>query len=109
KVVGLHMGKLNRYEAEWLYASQKGKPHFEPLVEFMTSGPVVMMVIEGEGAVARWRELMGATDSRTAAEGTIRWRWGGYAGVRPSGVHGSDGREAGERELDFFFAGFEEI
>src|SRR5579883_2267676 len=72
KVVGMRMTRLSRAEAEGFYAVHKARPFFGSLVEFMTSGPVVVMCLEGEGAIAKNRQIMGATDSRKAEAGTIR-------------------------------------
>src|SRR5215831_17766195 len=89
KVVALRMVKLGPAQAEAFYAVHRERPFFRDLVKFMTSGPCVVMAIEGENAVARYREVMGPTDSKKAPEGTIRQRYG--TNIERNAVHGSDG------------------
>lgn len=101
KVVGLKMIRLDRPKAEGFYAEHRGKPFYEGLVLFMTSGPIVAIVWEGNGAIARARELMGATDSAKAAPGTLRREFG--TDNRYNLVHGSDSPESAEREIGYFF------
>ncbi|WP_347332299.1 nucleoside-diphosphate kinase [Marinimicrobium locisalis] len=101
KVVALKMIHLTREQAEGFYAEHKGKPFFDGLVEFMTSGPVCVQVLSGEGAIARNRELMGATNPEEAEPGTIR---ADYAeSVSVNAAHGSDSPESAEREIAYFF------
>ncbi len=101
KIIALKMLKLSKEEAEKFYQVHKDKPFFQELVEYMTSGPVVVSVLEGENAVAKNRELMGATDPKQAAEGTIRARFGEHIGRNV--VHGSDSLETAKKEVHFFF------
>lgn len=101
RIAALRMTTLRRDEAERFYAEHAGKPFFARLVAFMTSGPVVAMAIEGEGAVARCREIMGATDPAAAAPGTIRALFG--ANVTENAVHGSDSPASAAREIAFYF------
>jgi nucleoside-diphosphate kinase len=92
---------LKREEAEELYAVHKGKSFFEPLVNYVTSGPVVMMVLEGTGAINVVRKVMGATDPQEAQPGTIR---GDFAlSIEENIVHGSDSKETASREISLFF------
>lgn len=104
-VVAMKMATLSRHEAEGFYAVHREARFFGELVEFMTSGPVVLMVLEGEDAIARNRELMGATNPAQAAEGTIRKRFG--ANIERNAVHGSDAPDTAAFELGYFFNAFE--
>jgi nucleoside-diphosphate kinase len=99
--VGARMVHLSRAEAEGFYAVHRTRPFFQGLVEFMTSGPVLLMVLEGESAVAKNREVMGATDPRKAAEGTIRRDFG--SDIEKNTVHGSDSPETARTEIACFF------
>lgn len=101
KIRAMRMEHLGRTEAEGFYAVHKGKGFFAELVEFMTEAPVVLMALEAEDAVARWREVMGATDPAKAAEGTIRKLYGTNIGRNAS--HGSDSDENAAIELAWFF------
>ena len=101
KPVALRLARLSRAEAEGFYAVHRARPFFNDLVEFMTSGPVVLMVLEGEGAVARNREVMGATDPAKAAPGTIRKDLA--SDVQRNTVHGSDSPENARTEISYFF------
>ena len=101
KLIAARMLQLSRAEAEGFYAVHKGRPFFEPLVQFMISGPVMVQVLEGENAIARNRELMGATDPRQAAKGTIRADFA--ASIDANAVHGSDGPDTARTEIAFFF------
>lgn len=96
------MVHLTRAEAEGFYAVHKERPFFGELVDFMTSGPVVLMVLEGEGAIAKNREIMGATDPAKAADGTIRKLFASSIGENT--VHGSDAPETAKTEIAWFFA-----
>jgi nucleoside-diphosphate kinase len=101
KIVGLKLFQIPREMAERHYGEHKGKPFFEGLVSFITSGPVVAMVLEGENAISEWRKMMGATNPKDAAPGTIR---GDYATIIDENVaHGSDAPETAEREIGIFF------
>jgi nucleoside-diphosphate kinase len=101
KPVAMKMKLLSRTEAEGFYAVHKARPFFADLVKFMTSGPVVLMVLEGESAVARNRDIMGATDPRKAAEGTIRKDFA--TDIEKNTVHGSDSAENARIEVSYFF------
>ena len=93
--------QLNREQAEGFYAEHQGKPFFEPLVEYMTSAPVFVSVLEKENAVQDYRTLMGTTNPETAAEGTIRRDFA--LNQRENSVHGSDSPESAAREIAYFF------
>jgi len=100
-VIAAKMLHLTEEQASGFYAEHEGKPFFPSLKEFMTSGPVVVQVLEGENAIQRYRELMGATNPETAACGTIR---NDYAlSMRFNSVHGSDSTVSAAREIEFFF------
>lgn len=101
QIVGAKMLRLSEQQAGGFYAEHKGKPFFEPLMEFMTSGPVVVQVLEGEGAIARNRELMGATNPQEADAGTIRADFA--ESIDANAVHGSDSTASAEREIAYFF------
>src|SRR5215210_7583863 len=105
RIVAQKRIRMTRQEAETFYAVHKERPFFGELVEFMTSGPVVVQVLEGENAVAKHREIMGATNPAQAAEGTIRKQFARSVGE--NSVHGSDSPENAEIEIRQFFAGNE--
>jgi len=105
RVVAARMMHLSRAQAQGFYAVHKGRPFFRDLVEFMTSGPVLVQVLEGEDAIARNRELMGATDPRKAAKGTIRADFA--ASIDANAVHGSDASDTARTEVAYFFAACE--
>ena len=105
KVVGLKMVSMDKKEAEGFYAIHRGKPFFESLTTFMSSGPSVVMVLEGEGAIAKTRELMGATDPKQAKEGTLRRQYA--ANIERNIVHGSDAPETAAFEIGYFFNALE--
>jgi nucleoside-diphosphate kinase len=105
KIVALRLVRLTEAQARAFYAVHKERPFFADLVRFMTSGPAVVMAIEGEAAVTRYREVMGPTDSKKAPEGTIRNRYG--TNIERNAVHGSDGPDTAKAELAFFFAGLD--
>ena len=102
KVVAARMTHLSRNDAEGFYAVHKGRPFFKDLVEFMISGPVMIQVLEGEGAIQRNRDLMGATDPKKAAKGTIRADFA--QSIDANAVHGSDAPETAATEIAYFFA-----
>jgi nucleoside-diphosphate kinase len=102
KIVAAKMTWLARPDAEGFYAVHRERPFFKGLVEFMTSGPVMIQVLEGDNAIARNRDLMGATDPKKAAPGTIRADFA--QSIDANAVHGSDGPETAETEIEFFFA-----
>ncbi|MFC3282826.1 nucleoside-diphosphate kinase [Litchfieldella rifensis] len=106
QVVAAKMLHLSREQAEGFYAEHKERPFFGDLVGFMTSGPVVVQVLEGEGAIAKNRELMGATNPQEAAAGTIRADFA--QSIDANAVHGSDSAASAEREVAYFF-GADEI
>jgi nucleoside-diphosphate kinase len=101
RVVAARMMHLSRAEAEGFYAVHRQRPFFNDLVEFMTSGPVLVQVLEGENAIARNRELMGATDPKKAAKGTIRADFADS--IDANAVHGSDAAETARVEVAYFF------
>ncbi len=105
KIIGMKMLWLDRQRAEGFYEVHKGKPFFEALVKFMTSGPSIMMVLEGEDAIGRWREVMGATDPEQAEEGSIRRDFG--TNIERNAVHGSDAADTAKFEVAYFFEGNE--
>jgi len=102
RIAAMKKIQLSKKDAEEFYAVHKERPFFNDLVEFMISGPVVVMVLEGENAVAKNRELMGATNPKEAAEGTIRRDFA--ESIDANAVHGSDSLENAEIEINFFFA-----
>lgn len=101
RIVALRMKQLNAKEAERFYFVHRDKPFFKELINFMTSGPIVIYVLEGENAIERYREIMGATDPQKADKGTIRADLG--ESVQRNVVHGSDGPEAARFEISYFF------
>ncbi len=105
RIVAARMMHLTRAEAEGFYAVHRERPFFNDLCTYMTSGPVVVQVLEGDNAVARNREIMGATDPKKAAPGTIRADLA--SSIEENVVHGSDSAENAAREIAYFFAGTE--
>ena len=105
KIVALKMTHLPRATAEGFYDIHRQRPFFGELVEFMTRSPVVVAVLERDGAVTAWRDLMGATDPAKAAAGTIRKRFG--TNVGENATHGSDSLDNAKREIGYFFPGAE--
>ena len=101
RIVAARMVRLSRKEAEGFYAVHRERPFFKDLVEFMISGPVMIQVLEGENAIARNRDLMGATDPKKAAKGTIRADFADS--IDANAVHGSDGPETARKEIAYFF------
>ena len=101
KVAAAKLVRLTKNQCEEFYAEHKARPFFGELVSFMTSGPVLLMALTGENAVTRNREIMGATDPKKAAPGTIRAEWGDNVGE--NAIHGSDSAASAERELKLFF------
>jgi nucleoside-diphosphate kinase len=101
KVVGAKLLRLSREKAEGFYIEHKDRPFFQSLVHFMTSGPVLLMCLEGENAVLANRDIMGATDPSKAAPGTIRKDFADS--IEANSVHGSDSLKSAERELAYFF------
>lgn len=94
--------QLTREQAEGFYAEHQGREYFEPLVEFMVSAPIVAVVLEGENAIPRYRELMGATKVEDRKTGTLRHRYA--LSARENSVHGSDSPESAKREIAYFFS-----
>ena len=105
KVVGLKMISMDKKEAEGFYAVHRGKPFYESLTQFMSSGPAVVMVLEGEGAISKTRELMGATDPKQAKAGTLRCQYA--TNIEWNVVHGSDAPETAAFEISYFFNSLE--
>jgi nucleoside-diphosphate kinase len=105
KVIGLKMISMDKKEAEGFYGVHRGKPFFDSLTSFMSSGPAVVMVLEGEGAIAKTRELMGATDPKQAKEGTLRRQYA--TNIERNVVHGSDAPETAAFEINYFFNALE--
>lgn len=104
-VVGIKKLYLSKVEAEGFYAVHKERPFFDELTTFMSSGPCIVMVLEAEGAIKKWRDLMGATDPAEAAEGTLRREFGTFVGE--NATHGSDAPETAAFEISYFFSGLE--
>ncbi len=105
KIVAMKMIHMSRAQAEGFYAVHRQRPFFDSLTGFMSSGPAVVMVLEGENAIARYRELMGATNFKEAAEGTIRRDFA--TDIEKNVVHGSDAPETAAFEIGYFFNAFE--
>ena len=105
KIICVKMLELTKDQAESFYAVHKERPFFQSLTYFMTSGPIVVMVLEGKNAIAKYREIMGATDYREAAEGTIRKDFA--TDIEKNIVHGSDSPDTAAFEIGFFFNSFE--
>jgi len=101
RIVAARMTHLTRADAEGFYAVHRGRPFFGALVDFMISGPVLALVLEGENAIAKNRDLMGATDPKKAAKGTIRADFADS--IDANAVHGSDGPDTARKEIAFFF------
>jgi len=105
RIRGMKMTRLNQAQAEGFYAVHKERPFFKSLVTFMTEGPVIVLVLERENAIAKWREVMGATNPANAAEGTIRKQFA--ESVERNATHGSDAPETAAVEIPFFFSASE--
>jgi len=101
----LRLIHLTRAQAQAFYDVHKARPFYNSLCEYMSSGPVVIAVLQGDGAIVRWRELMGATDPAKAAPGTIRKRFG--LDIEHNATHGSDAPETAANEIAFFFSGLD--
>ena len=106
RIIAARMSHLSRKEAEGFYAVHRERPFFKDLVEFMISGPVMIQVLEGDNAIAKNRELMGATDPKKAARGTIRADFADS--IDANAVHGSDGPDTARKEIAFFFPKLDE-
>lgn len=107
KIVATKMIKMTKAQAKGFYKVHEGKPFYESLTDFMSSGPCVVMVLEGEDAIARYRALMGATNYREAEEGTIRREFA--TDIEKNVVHGSDSEETANFEIKYFFSALEII
>lgn len=105
KVIGMKKLYLSKVEAQGFYAVHKERPFFDELTDFMSSGPCLVMALEAENAIVRWRELMGATNPAEAASGTLRKEFG--TSIGENATHGSDAPETAEFELGYFFSGLE--
>lgn len=105
KIVAMKMIQLTKEQAEGFYAVHKERPFFDSLVTYMCSGPIVCSVLEGENAMASYRELMGATNPKEAAEGTIRQKFA--VDIEANSVHGSDSVENAKIEINYFFSNLE--
>ncbi len=105
RIIGIKMLHLKKAQAAGFYAVHVGKPFFDSLVHFMTSGTVIVMALEKENAIADWRKLMGATNPANAEAGTIRKKHA--ESIERNAVHGSDAEDTARFELSFFFAGYE--
>ena len=102
KVVGAKLTRLDKQRAESFYEVHRERPFFDSLTDYMSTGPIFVSVLEGDGAIAKNREIMGATDPANADPGTIRKDWG--TDVEANAVHGSDAPETAAAEIAFFFA-----
>ena len=107
KIAAMKMLRMNKSEAQGFYAVHKGKPFYDSLTDFMSSGPIVVMVLEGENVIERYRKLMGATNYKEAEEGTIRKAFA--TDIEKNVVHGSDAPETAAFEIGYFFSSFEII
>jgi len=107
RIAAMKMVHLTKPQAEGFYAVHQNRPFFGSLIEFMTSGPIVIMILEGDGVIAKNRELMGATNYKEAAEGTIRRDFA--TDIEKNVVHGSDAPETANFEMNYFFNTFEII
>jgi len=105
RMIGMRMLEITQEQAEGFYAVHAGKPFFTNLCEFMSSGPIIVLALEKENAIADWRKLMGATNPANAEEGTIRKKWA--SSIDHNAVHGSDAEDTARFELSYFFAGLE--
>jgi nucleoside-diphosphate kinase len=105
KIVGIKKLYLSKVEAEGFYYVHKERPFFGELTHFMSSGPCIVMVLEAENAIQKWRDLMGATNPADAAEGTLRRQFG--ASLGENATHGSDAPETAAFEIGYFFSGLE--
>jgi nucleoside-diphosphate kinase len=105
QILCLKMLEISKHQAEQFYAVHAGKPFYNSLTTFMSSGPIVALALEKENAIADLRKLMGATNPANAEEGTIRKKWA--SNVENNAIHGSDAEDTARFELSFFFAGYE--
>ena len=105
RILGMKMLEITKEQAEGFYAVHAGKPFFNSLTTFMSSGPMIVLALEKENAIADLRELMGATNPANAKEGTIRKKWA--SSIEANAIHGSDADDTARFELSYFFAGYE--
>ncbi|HXE90051.1 MAG TPA: nucleoside-diphosphate kinase [Terriglobales bacterium] len=105
RIIGMKMIEITKEQAEGFYAVHAGKPFYDSLTRFMSSGPIVVLALEKENAIADLREIMGATNPAHAKEGTIRKKWA--ANIEHNAIHGSDAEDTARFELSYFFAGYE--
>jgi nucleoside-diphosphate kinase len=105
RIIGMKMLEINKAQAEGFYAVHAGRPFFESLTTFMSSGPIVVLALEKTNAIADLRKLMGATNPANAEAGTIRKKWA--ENIERNAIHGSDADETARFELSYFFAGYE--
>ncbi|HZP23150.1 MAG TPA: nucleoside-diphosphate kinase [Terriglobales bacterium] len=105
RIIGMKMLHIDKHQAEGFYAVHVHRPFFESLTNFMSGGPIVVMALEKEEAIADYRKLMGATDPAKADEGTIRKKWA--SSIEQNAVHGSDAEDTARFEISYFFAGYE--
>ncbi len=105
KIVGLKKLYMSKVEAEGFYYVHKARPFFAELTDFMSSGPCVVMILEADNAIQKWRDLMGATNPADAAEGTLRRQFG--ASLGENATHGSDAPDTAAFEMGYFFSGLE--
>jgi len=105
KIVAIKMLKMNKEKAKGFYKVHEGKPFYDSVTDFMSSGPCIVMVLEGDDAINRYRKLMGATDYKKAEEGTIRRAFA--QDIEKNVVHGSDSNETAEFEINYFFSALE--
>lgn len=105
RILGAKMLEITKAQAEGFYAVHAGKPFFDSLTTFMSSGPIMVLALEKENAIADLRELMGATNPANAKEGTIRKKWA--SNIEKNAIHGSDADDTARFELSYFFAGYE--
>ncbi len=106
-IVAIKKESITKRQAEGFYAVHRGKPFFDGLTDFMSSGPLVLMVLEKENAIADLRKLMGATNPANAEEGTLRKKFA--ASIQENAIHGSDGEDTAAFEIGYWFAGYELI
>ena len=105
KIVAMKMIRMNKAQAKGFYKVHEGKPFFDSVTDFMSSGPCVVTILEGENVIARYREIMGATNYKDAAEGTIRRDFA--TDIEKNVVHGSDSPENADIEINYFFNALE--
>jgi nucleoside-diphosphate kinase len=105
RILGMKMLHISKDEAKGFYAVHAGKPFFDSLTDFMSSGVIVVLALEKDDAIKAWRDLMGPTNPAHAAEGTIRKKWGST--IERNATHGSDAEDTARFELSYFFAGYQ--